>query len=127
MSITDQEPVEDHPDRVDFLDTGRIRVWADGTRYVLRLPKHGEFKRFRLMVTPDPDEDEPEPSARDRAEAGFEQVEQWMREVFATLGDRKLPDDADDWPAWLLSPLLATRFLVHWRDVPLAPGAQPKT
>ena len=51
-------------------------------------------------------------------------------EEFARLADKLLsdggvlPDDSDDWPAWIANNNnFATRCLQHWREVPLVPGS----
>ncbi len=48
----------------------------------------------------------------------------WLKAVFEDLGD-PLPDDEDDWPAWLAADqTIPTQIIEHWRTVPLAPGAK---
>ncbi len=48
----------------------------------------------------------------------------WLKAVFTDLGDA-LPDDEDDWPAWLAADqTIPTQIIEHWRTVPLAPGAK---
>ncbi len=48
----------------------------------------------------------------------------WLKAVFTDLGD-PLPDDEDDWPAWLAADqTIPTQIIEHWRTVPLAPGAK---
>ncbi len=48
----------------------------------------------------------------------------WLIAVFEDLGD-PLPDDEDDWPAWLAADqTIPTQIIEHWRTVPLAPGAK---
>lgn len=49
----------------------------------------------------------------------------WIAEVFAQLGDKPLPEDVDDWPAWLAADsLLPTTILAHWQSRPKASGDQ---
>jgi protein-disulfide isomerase-like protein with CxxC motif len=41
----------------------------------------------------------------------------------AGLGDGKLPEDQDEWPAWLITNGdLVGQMLMHWKNVPLARG-----
>ena len=48
----------------------------------------------------------------------------WLKSVFKDIGD-PLPDDHDDWPAWLAADqTIPTQIIEHWRTVPLAPGAK---
>jgi len=48
----------------------------------------------------------------------------WLKAVFTDLGD-PLPDDEDEWPAWLAADqTIPTQILQHWSTVPLAPGAK---
>ena len=48
----------------------------------------------------------------------------WLKAVFTDLGD-PLPDDEDEWPAWLAADqTIPTQILNHWSTVPLAPGAK---
>lgn len=117
-TVDDETKDEDVPDSVEFLATGRTRVTFDGRVWNLRLPKHGEFKKLRLALSTD---------TKDMTEdEQFEYMEAWMRDAFKDLADRPLPEAVDDWPAWLCTPSMQARLLVHWRDVPLAPGAPPK-
>lgn len=46
-----------------------------------------------------------------------------LREMFQQLGDRPLPDDLDEWPAWLGGDLeLPGAITNHWRKAPKASG-----
>ena len=48
-----------------------------------------------------------------------------VAEMFSQLGD-PLPDDTDDWPAWLAADsTLPGEILKHWRSNPKASGAAP--
>lgn len=50
----------------------------------------------------------------------------WIREVFEQLGDKPLPDDSEDWPAWLAAdPALPNEILRHWQAHPKASGVSP--
>ena len=50
----------------------------------------------------------------------------WIREVFEQLGDKPLPEDPDNWPAWLASdPALPNRIIGHWQAHPKASGVNP--
>lgn len=47
----------------------------------------------------------------------------WTREVFAQLGDQPLPEDSDEWPAWLATdPSLPNQIIAHWQAHPKASG-----
>ena len=55
----------------------------------------------------------------------YEDSLEWTREVFAQLGD-PLPDDADEWPAWLAADgTLPARIVAHWQTAPKASGENP--
>lgn len=108
---------EDVPDSVELLQTGRVRLTIDGRVYTLRLPKHGEFKQLRLGVSGLP--------VDATTEEHLDAMVNWVRDVFKLLSDKQLGDNEDDWPAWLMSGQLASRLLLHWRDVPLALGGLP--
>lgn len=46
-----------------------------------------------------------------------------LREMFEQLGDRPLPEDLDEWPAWLGGDLeLPGAITNHWRKAPKASG-----
>lgn len=47
-----------------------------------------------------------------------------VADMFAQCGD-PLPDDRDDWPAFLADPNLPVRILGHWQQSPKASGAAP--
>lgn len=62
-------------------------------------------------------------------------VAQWVAKAVQILGDPHLPDsvrsedgsvDVDELPMWFGHSLMPSRFLNHWRDVPLAPGGSRK-
>ncbi len=49
----------------------------------------------------------------------------WLISVFKDLGVDPLPEDWDEWPAWLAADqTIPTQIIDHWRTVPLAPGAK---
>jgi hypothetical protein len=46
-----------------------------------------------------------------------------LRETFEKAADKPLPDNADDWPPWLVLDMqVPYLILAHWRTVPKAPG-----
>lgn len=49
-----------------------------------------------------------------------------VAEMFEQVGD-PLPEDRDDWPAFLADPKLPGDILSHWQTRPKASGAAPKT
>lgn len=114
MTEEEVDVVEDVVDNLELLDSGRARFTIDSVRYTLRLPRHGEFKRLRLQLTAE---------ESDKPEDQIVHMENWVRDTFKLLGDKRLPEDADEWPQWIVSAALAGRLLVHWQNVPLALGA----
>lgn len=52
----------------------------------------------------------------------------WIASVVSTLSDKPLPDDVDEWPAWLVMDLLVpTQLIQHWRTAPLVRSGPAKT
>ena len=46
-----------------------------------------------------------------------------VKDLVAAVGDKPLPDDEEDWPAWLATSItIPSDVLNHWREVPKAPG-----
>jgi hypothetical protein len=46
-----------------------------------------------------------------------------LQEMFKQLGNKPLPEDIDDWPAWLAADVsLPNQILGHWRKAPKASG-----
>lgn len=120
ISLT--ESVEDENDTIDYLDSGRVRAVIDGKRYTLRLPKLGEYKQFRQRLA---DMQEDEAKRQDEGLPATDSVvglELFMAAAFDQLGDSPLPEDSDEWPAWLPTFQTVGRMLSHWRAVPLAHG-----
>jgi hypothetical protein len=61
----------------------------------------------------------------DNDRPGWEDVVPWLAEVFRQLADRPLPDDPDDWPAWLATDMsLPGQIVNHWKTAPKASGGQ---
>lgn len=57
----------------------------------------------------------------------YEHTTPIVAEMFEQLGD-PLPDDPDDWPAWLAADhTLPGEILKHWRNHPKVSGASPAT
>lgn len=143
------EPAE--PQALDLRPDGTIAVWLpDGTEVVWRRPTLGEFRGWRLglsqlteanaraaMQAADAEradaadeklttEERTLRSEERRAEvdvAAEDRTIGWWAAVFKALADD--PPDPDDWPPFMLfGTNTMSRCLVHWRAVPLAPGAR---
>lgn len=123
---------------------GTVTVQFDGNTYKLRRPTFGQFRYFnrayhgivdelqaKLMEARELLEGEP---TEESAERGREMIRELgehplheltapvLAEMFAQVGDA-LPDDSDEWPAWLVTdPSLMRQILDHWRTVPKASG-----
>lgn len=124
---------------MEFLDDGRITIdLEDGSEDItLKRPKYGAYKRFRLAVlqmSRDTNEALKKATALDNDEAKevamaevddlatARLVDLW-RDITATLGDRPLPENVDDWPLDLLiGQNVISRTLEHWRTRPLDRG-----
>jgi hypothetical protein len=49
----------------------------------------------------------------------------WLISVFKDFGVDPLPEDWDEWPAWLAADqTIPGQIIEHWKTVPLAPGAK---
>jgi hypothetical protein len=56
----------------------------------------------------------------------YETSSELVREMFKQLSDHPLPDDLDDWPAWLAADVsLPGTIIAHWRKAPKASGPPP--
>lgn len=106
-----------------LFNTGRVKVWFTDdsgdqpVRYewTLRLPKLGEYRRFRELFTS---------ISGVYAEQEI-QVADWMREVFKSLARHQplLPEDENVWPMWFTTGFFHGALLNHWQNVPLVRGA----
>jgi hypothetical protein len=123
-------------DPISFEPDGGIVVVFDDKPLRLRPPKVGEFKKLRnaaianirgwanllddLQDATARDTTDDQDAERDRLEV--EQLDV-LSAVFATLGDHDgWPRDPEEWPSWTIKPGLLSRFVNHWREVPLARG-----
>jgi hypothetical protein len=126
---------------------GTVTVTFDGNTYKLRRPNFGQFRYFnrkyygivddlqsRLTEAQDllkKSREAEDPEGVERAKAMVrdlgatplhEITTPVLAEMFTQVGD-PLPEDVDDWPAWLVTdPSLMRQILDHWRTVPKASG-----
>lgn len=135
-----------------FNDDGTITVNDDGTVYQLKVPRFGQFKAIKseifttqarlrekseAMMTDlraaregdSPNQDEIAAETLQRSEQlvddTMNELAGVMRFIFKTLSDNPLPDDEDDWPAWLAAEQQTMgQMLRHWKTVPLGRGSQ---
>lgn len=120
------ENVEEAPKEEGAIlySTGRVKVWfTDDSgdepvrhEWNMRLPKLGEYRRFRTLFTSIGGVD---------FEEQERQVVEWMRDVFKALCRHQplLPEDEDVWPMWFTTGFFHGALLNHWQNVPLAHGA----
>ena len=129
---------------ITFDPQGTVTVTFDGNTYRLRRPTFGQFRYFnrkyygivddlqsrlteaRDMLNNDPTEEDAERARamlRDLGETPLHELTTpVLAEMFTQVGD-PLPEDVDDWPAWLVTdPSLMRQILDHWRTVPKASG-----
>lgn len=71
------------------------------------------------------DYDEATKAIQEFAEMPFyERSSELIKEMFAQLGDKQLPDDIEEWPPWLAMDVrLPGTILGHWRTAPKASGS----
>ncbi len=133
---------------IDYRPVGTVVVTFDGTAYTLKRPKLKQYSYFRdqireLSVTAVDKltalRDETEAAEEDSDEKARLELElthktsstyeltsvPWLKEVFGQLGDKPLPEDHEEWPAWLAADMtIPQQIRTHWATVPLAPGAK---
>jgi hypothetical protein len=118
---------------LSLLPSGLIRVVIDDEDYLLRRPKGGEFKKLAERLAELREEDErrateinadPEKLRRIlyQGQHADDLVLEWVKEVFGVLCEKAFPADADV-PPWFENAALPSRFLGHWREIPLARSA----
>lgn len=105
------------------LPNGKVRFVIDGAPYTLRNPRIGEFRRLHELWV--------EGSKLPALEQLDHQLG-WVKLLFngdpesdppqRGLSDHPLPDNPDEWVTWVGVATYQTRVMVHFRDVPLAPG-----
>ena len=125
---------------IDFDPLGTIRFSDIADEPVtIRRPKLGQYRWFQRSLTAILDDaSNALNTIRERAEAGEDVAEEaaaiaenplearlnpWWRELFSQLGDRELPEDTDEWPAYFADPSLPNQVLAHWRTAPKASGS----
>lgn len=129
---------------ITFDPQGTVTVTFDGNTYKLRRPTFGQFRYFnrkyygivddlqsrlteaRDMLNSDPTEEDAERARAMLRDLGEHPLHELttpvLAEMFTQVGD-PLPEDVDDWPAWLVTdPSLMRQILDHWRTVPKASG-----
>lgn len=137
---------------IEYRADGTIDLTIDGVVRHLRRPKLKEFRhwaqelrelagqtdeemtRIRGMLaglTDDTPEEEADLIEKEAAEAATRRLEYttpWTAGVVAQFSDKPLPDEADDWPAWLaMDASIPAKIMAHWRTVPLASSSGSKT
>lgn len=129
MTVTDEtpaadvngsEPPDDEKDGVQYLLNGAARFTIGGKRYTLRGPTIGQFKRLHaewLSLAGLP------------VDGQLDGQLGWVKLLFngddqtAGLSDKRLPDDENDWPAWVgVATSYQLDLMKHFRDIPLALG-----
>lgn len=118
-SLPPTHPVEeDKPEDVAYLEDGRVRVRFDGQSYTLRRTKLGDFKDLRTLIL--------DAGKVENLDEQLVAVVGAVRAIFERLGDNRLPDDENTWPAFMVGQRFQLDLLLHWRDVPLAPGGKAR-
>ena len=147
---------------IDFRDDGTITVTFDGDTWTLRRPKFGHWRKYSraftesahaaiaplrgALATIKEAEAAGDDDALTEAMAAFNAInsedlmvaenERLLRDIFAELADRPLPDDVNDWAPWLIlppardedgtpGPAVPARILAHWRNVPKVSSPTP--
>ena len=125
---------------IDFRDDGTIRF---GDIYdepvTIARPKLGDYRAANRHLTEILDEANTAINdLRARGEAGEDVTEEarkladnplearlngWWVDIFHGLGDKSLPDNTDEWPAYFADPSLPNQVLAHWRTAPKASGS----
>lgn len=113
---------------VRYLPDGTIEADIDGDVFTLRRPKFGEFRAIREQTNALNSYVRGLPKDRSDEQAQ-EYEDEILRRRISVLAKsferlaRPLPEDPDDWPAWLiLDASVMQRMLNHWQTVPLARG-----
>lgn len=93
MIVRDAEPAADDGaesgDTIELVRTGLVRMTLGGTRYRLRRPFFGEFKKLRLAVE----------DANDEINAAVDEQMRVSRQAIAEVEEHK-DDDPDAYIAW---------------------------
>jgi hypothetical protein len=108
-----------------------FRHWAEQLR---ELAKKAQVEAVRLQELLEQISDDTSDAETERIQAELDEAQQariqyttpWTAGVVEQFTDSKpLPEDPDDWPAWLALDLsIPAKILAHWRTVPLAPGGK---
>ena len=119
----------------------KLRQWRYFTRRIGEMTtaatdeltrRSNEVQAALAVLADDPENEHAQKLADEKQEAltGFAQTpfyetsSELVREIFVQLADKPLPDDLDDWPAWLAADVsLPGQFLAHWRNAPKASGS----
>lgn len=129
---------------IEFDPLGSVTVTFDDKSYRLGRPKMGQWRYFQRLLRDMSREAEatltelrekvekasPKNQALAEAELRafaeepfYEKTIPWIGEVFKQLGDNPLPEDPDDWPAWLAADTgLPIQIVNHWKTTPKASG-----
>ena len=147
---------------IDFNDDGTITVRFDGQTWTISRPKFAHWRKYSRAFTESAEraiaplraalddikkaEADGDEGALTEATKRFNGInsedlmlaenERLLRDIFAELADRPLPDSVDDWPAWLILPparndngqpgaAIPARIVGHWRNVPKASSKTP--
>lgn len=122
---------------IDYRDDGRIAVDFDGNPITLRIPKIREYEELLKYAEELDDELDAFTDIRERLRdteqiksvtpaeiADFTHTRRMIAAKFARkavtlLGDRKPPEELEDYPAFLMDFSLPARFQNHWQTAPL--------
>jgi len=116
-------PTEEAVEGVEYLKNGTARFTIGGRVYTLHPPTIGQLKRLHgdwMALANRPAVEQLEGQLR------------WVKLCFngddamAGLSDRRLDDNADEWPAWIGVAAYQFDLMTHFLDVPLARGGPVK-
>ncbi len=122
VTPTDAPPetaVEDIPDSIQKLKTGRIRFVLDGTTYTWRPARVGDYDALSTLW----DEKILNPSEAEAKTPAEKRMLDWWEKAFTVLGDKRLPA-RKSLPPWFYTVALVPTLFAHWREVPLSPSEQ---
>jgi hypothetical protein len=137
-------------EQISFEPDGRVVLTIGDDKYTLSRPKFKHVRRFRERITDLSNEAidkitdltkqmaalESDSEEWHALEERFKEMRlftfeytvlPWLREVFKELGDKPLPKNLGEVPAFLANQGLPMQIWNHWLNVPLGSGGDAKS
>lgn len=113
----------------DLRPNGKVWFRVGTQDYLCRRPTVGDLSKILELYAAMGEKERKaygsrkEVPASEQVKVVADLVAQWFHDALGLLTDKPMPAIAEP-PAWATNPVLCTKLITHWREVPLGPSGE---